>query len=292
MPTRHSQERRQQFAVQAGEIGDAAVAERAGVEVDTVRKWRQEFGVQATQVAAVPSVSHLDLHDLVPAEDEGHSMVVATRALNDYEPTDGDPAHWCQSRSEYLHHFAEYLKPDTHPAMGRFHARRMALAADSMMGEGPDEMEDVCAELANEAEGELEAADYAASSAEDDDLPDPTTYPQRPDASYDDFEDHGEYPDEIAELRAMAEVLAQDAIAEGESDQWREARDEFLRYLEAYAKPDIHPAMAKHYAWRLVLCGSSLSQHSGPEGDHLYGRMDKTLESENQAAQYDLDSMD
>ena len=293
MGTRHSLERRQQFAEMATTMGDAVVAAMANVRGSTVRKWRQQFGVLLQESAAVASVSHLNLHDMVPAEDTGHPLVVATRSLNEYEPTDEDPKGWRENRSEFLRHFAAYIKPDTHPGIQRFHARRMSLAAEEMWREARDEMEAVCESVSVEADAEFQAAVYAADSAEDDDLPDPAEYPQRADASYDDFGDHGEYPNEIAELRAMAEIVAQDVVAEPEDDAWRQVRDEFLGYLEAYDDPDAHPAVAKHYIWRLYLCACAMDEGSAPtsKGSCFYAHMARIAHSEVEAASYALDSM-
>ena len=174
----------------------------------------------------------------------------AAQALAQEETPTGTSEEWRRARRDYLALHAEWVRADIHPSVAAFHAGWMALVAAKMADESPEHLFYFCDTLAVAANAEQEHREFAAGSAEDLDLVVPTTYPQRPDATYDDFEQR-EYASTSEEIAAMATVIAQDVIAAKEHERWRASRDDFLRYLTGYSTPDLHPVQARYYAWRM-----------------------------------------
>lgn len=263
MTARHNYDQRRDHALSVPRLGMTAVAEKARVTTGTVRDWCREFNIPPSHPALVsiawPKLSLSGFAANLSGEEEieevsGNVRDAVHRALTDHETWDEREA-FRQRYANFARHADAYDESGQHDAMYFFHARHMRNSVGALTASAPDpDLHEVFRLSGQALDACLEDLEHSTQRVEDD-LPVPSYGALPGPVRYANFKEYRDlllsHPSPLNELHGLAQFLAQEYIAAGESNEWRTHRDEFLKYCDARTDDTHHEAMELHWCRRM-----------------------------------------
>ena len=193
--------------------------------------------------------------------------LVRLAAMTRQNPADEDE-EWLYARDAFVLMQDVYASENgtaKHPAMVVNCALRMEGLADDLTHAAKGESKGLCWHIHCLTELVLFDAECCRDKWTDEELDQPPTYKQRPEATFAECDTWDKPP--LEELAALAELLAQDSATESEWSIWRDQRDTFLKFYGGFCRPGLHPAVADYYAREMSRWISTMCRYAS-WGDH------------------------